>query len=350
MVTSPPRAVVTAATAFVLTLVASTGVLWEVKRRNDASLEAFRQMQGQQRSALEFALSAIDQMTRSVMDNRGNVPGARADDEARRVFPYAIAFSEHVRKSVGDTPSTREIVAKAFRQSGRARLMLGDPRGREDYRHAIQVYEDLATRSPERIWLRTGLIETLREYASLLAEPIDAAEAHGSARRAIEIAETLIGDRSVAAPRFRKELIGPFGGQAWNLVSHVPVRPGDVTQAVRIAWQAVDWDADQPDSWRSLGIACYRSRDWQSAAASFRRAMDLDGDGTAADWFFLAAINHQLGNDHEARRWYDRAISWLKQAPDRAGSAGAELRRSRDEALRALGPATPKAGAANGGS
>ena len=42
--------------------------------------------------------------------------------------------------------------------------------------------------------------------------------------------------------------------------------------------------------------------------------MDLDKGGNAADWFLMAAIDHHLGNDSDARRWYERAISWLKQA------------------------------------
>jgi tetratricopeptide (TPR) repeat protein len=120
-------------------------------------------------------------------------------------------------------------------------------------------------------------------------------------------------------------------------VSQAPLRPGDVAKAVRIARQAVDWDADRPDSWRSLGISCYRAGDWKSAATSFRRAMDLDKGGNAADWFLMAAIDHHLGNDSDARRWYERAISWLKQHNLSESTGDLELRRSREEAIRALG-------------
>ena len=231
----------------------------------------------------------------------------------------------------------QEVVAKSLRQSGRSRLILGNVRGREDYRRAIQIYEEIAAQFPERIWLRTGLIETLREYASMLAEPVDSAEAESSIHRAVDVADTLIGNRSAALPCFRKELIGPFSGLAWNLVSQSPLRPGDVSSAVRIARQAVDWDSERPNSWRSLGMACYRFGDWQSAATSLRRAMDLDNGGNAADWFLMAAIDHHLGNDKEARRWYDRAVSWLKQVPAPVDLGGPELRRSHEEAIRPSG-------------
>ena len=65
--------------------------------------------------------------------------------------------------------------------------------------------------------------------------------------------------------------------------------------------------------------------------------MDLDKGGNAADWFLMAAIDHHLGNDSDARRWYERAISWLKQHNLSESTGDLELRRSREEAIRALG-------------
>jgi eukaryotic-like serine/threonine-protein kinase len=329
--------VVTSASALVLGLMASTVVLWEAKRRDDASIAAFKKVRFQERLALENALGAIDQVTRALMENRENPSRSPLSDEAHRPIPYMIAFSDCIPKLFAEDDKMQEVVAKALRQSGRSRLILGQVRGREDYRRAIQVYEEIAARFPERVWLRTGLIETLREYASMLAEPVDSAEADSTIRRAVDVADTLIGNRSAALPCFRKELIGPFSGLAWNLVSQAPLRPGDVSSAVRIARQAVDWDSERPDSWRSLGMACYRSGDWQSAAASLRRAMDLDNGGNAADWFLMAATDHHLGNANDARRWYDRAVSWLKLAPAPLDLGGPELRRSHEEAIRALG-------------
>ncbi len=331
-----PAVVATGAT-IVLTLMASTGFLWQAKRADDATLEEFRRLRVQERVALESALGAIDKLTSVLMEDWPRGSGVALAHEAQRAFPYAIAFSERIPKIFAQDDHMQEVVAKALRQSGRFRLILGDSRGRDDYRRAIQVYEELATRFPERIWLRTGLIETLREHASLLAEPIDSTEAEGSIRRAVEVAETLVGNQSAALPCFRKALVGPFSGLAWNFVSQAPLRPGDVAKAVRIARQAVDWDADRPDSWRSLGISCYRAGDWKSAATSFRTAMDLDKGGNAADWFLMAAIDHHLGNDSDARRWYERAISWLKQHNLSESTGDLELRRSREEAIRALG-------------
>ena len=236
----------------------------------------------------------------------------------------------------------REVVAKALRQAGRSRLILGDAHGRTEYRRAIQIYEELAARFPERIWLRTGLIETLHEYANLLEEPSSAEEADVSIHRAVEVAGTLIGNQSAAMPCFRKDLVGPFSGLAWTIVSQARLRPIEVAQAIRIAQQAVDWDSQRSDAWRSLGMTCYRAGDWKSASSSLRQAMDLDRGGNAADWFLMSAIDHHLGKHTDARRWYDGAISRLTEAGSSERIGGIELHRSRVEALKALGMPVPE--------
>ena len=180
----------------------------------------------------------------------------------------------------------QEVVAKALRQSGRSRLILGDSRGRDDYRRAIQVYEELAARFPERIWLRTGLIETLREYASLLAEPIDSTEADGSIRRAVEVADTLIGNQSAALPCFRKALVGPFSGLAWNFVSQAPLRPGDVAQA----------DTDRPAS-RRLGCRPARLLAFAGHLLLSRRRLEVGCDLVSDErWIWTKAETPPIGS------------------------------------------------------
>jgi eukaryotic-like serine/threonine-protein kinase len=334
-------AVVASASAVVVALAAGMLVLWEAKRRDDATLLEFRRLRAQERTALENALGAIDQITRALMEDRQRAPESPLADEAKRAFPLAIAFSESIPKMYEHDEQMREVVAKALRQAGRSRLILGDARGRNEYRRAIQIYEELAARFPERIWLRTGLIETLHEYASLLAEPSYALEADVSIHRAVEVADTLIGNQSAALPHFRKDLVGPFSGLAWTIVSQARLCPIELAQAIRIAQQAVDWDSERSDAWRSLGMTCYRAGDWNSASSSFRQAIDLDHGGNAADWFLMAAIDHHLGKHEEARRWYDRAVARLSQASLSERTGGVELRRSRVEALKALGMPVP---------
>jgi hypothetical protein len=83
------------------------------------------------------------------------------------------------------------LAAQARRRAGRSRLIRDDARGRDDFRRAIRIYEELIVRFPERSALRLALIETLSEFAAVLVEPMDSAEAQESARRALELANTI---------------------------------------------------------------------------------------------------------------------------------------------------------------
>ena len=56
-------------------------VLWEAKRRDEATLSEFRRLRYQERMALENALGAIDQITRTLIeDRRKRRPQARSSD------------------------------------------------------------------------------------------------------------------------------------------------------------------------------------------------------------------------------------------------------------------------------
>ena len=114
-------------------------------------------------------------------------------------------------------------------------MNLGGTRGRDDYREAIQIYENIAARYPKNIWLRAGLITTLDEHAGLLNLPDDAAEADASFRRSLAVAEGLIGDKDADAHCFSTQLVRPFNNLAWELVCRrTPAHAGDVGIAVRL--------------------------------------------------------------------------------------------------------------------
>ena len=105
------------------------------------------------------------------------------------MLPIAIQYYDKVSSKYAGSEPNQEVAAKALRQAGYARMVLGRPRGRDDYRAAIRIYESMAARFPGYLWLRTGLIETLQEYAGLLKSPADAVEADASFRRALAVAE-----------------------------------------------------------------------------------------------------------------------------------------------------------------
>jgi hypothetical protein len=41
--------------------------------------------------------------------------------------------------------------------------------------------------------------------------------------------------------------------------------------------------------------------------------MEFYSGGNASDWFFLAMAHGQLGDQPQARRWFDKAVQWMDE-------------------------------------
>ena len=330
------RPVVVASTAALLVILAtSTAVLWEAKRRTDATLAKYQDTRRVQHYALQKALGALGQFTQSSVTSTGVSSTTRP--EVAQALSIAIDYFDELAGMFAGDDGNQEVVAKALRHAGLARMSVGSSRGRDSYHQAIRIYEKLAARSPDRIWYRTGLIETLQEYAGLLTTPADAAEADSLRRHALKVAEQLVGDKEAGKHCFRIGLVGPLNSLAWDLVCRPTVRPSDAALAIRLASQAVDWEPNQAGFWNTLGVANYRVGDWFAAALALRRSIELNKGGNATDWFFLACITHRQGDAHQAEGFYDRAVAWMRRNPITDQAQAAELSGFRDEAARILG-------------
>ena len=179
-------AVVAAAAALLLTRAISTVVLWEANRRTAAVMAMHRLVANEAIASVSLSLGIVDQLTHTAAFSNGREPmHATGDVGARKT---ALYFYDSIAKKFSAQTQMQELSAKAFRSAGYTRLVLGDPKGRLDYHNAIRTYQEIAARSPEFLWLRTALIDTLQEYASLLTAPEDTNEASGSIRHALEIA------------------------------------------------------------------------------------------------------------------------------------------------------------------
>lgn len=99
----------------------------------------------------------------------------------------------------------------------------------------------------------------------------------------------------------------------WVLATCPEPRLREADRALELAQQAVLHAPEQGDFWSTLGTAQYRTGDWEESMSSLEKAMELRDGGNSFDWFFLAMGHWQLGQPDEARRWYDRAVEWMKQ-------------------------------------
>src|SRR5262249_52394325 len=98
---------------------------------------------------------------------------------------------------------------------------------------------------------------------------------------------------------------------AWILANSSEARYRDPNQAVVLAKKAVELVPKSPDYANTLGIAQYRAGDWKAAITALEMSMELRKGGNGLDWFFLAMAHWQLGNQDQARKWYDQAVSWM---------------------------------------
>jgi hypothetical protein len=203
-----------------------------------------------------------------------------------------------------------EVTAKARRRAGFYRMVLRDPRAIDDYQAAIRMYQGLADRAPARVWLRTDLISTSREFAHWMETYGHADDAEDATRRALTVAQGLLDDRAADLPCFSKNLVEPFHDLAWTLVRRPSSRPDDPSLALRLARRLIVWYPERAASWTILAMAEYRVGDNSAAARALRKSMKLHPDGgDRRDWLILSLIQRRDGDEESARAWYDRAIT-----------------------------------------
>jgi tetratricopeptide (TPR) repeat protein len=106
----------------------------------------------------------------------------------------------------------------------------------------------------------------------------------------------------------------------------------DPQRSLELAKQAVELMPEDGETWNALGIARFRTGDWQGVVAPLEKSMVLR-KGDSFDYFFLAMAQQQLGKADEARSWYDMAVEWM----DKHNPANPDLRRWRGEAEALLG-------------
>jgi tetratricopeptide (TPR) repeat protein len=100
---------------------------------------------------------------------------------------------------------------------------------------------------------------------------------------------------------------------AWSLTTCPDTSQRDPAQALRQAAKAVAAEPANGNFLNTLGAAYYRSGKLKEARAAFDKSMQLSKGGNGSDWFFLAMICKQTGEDGAARDWFERAVAWTAQ-------------------------------------
>jgi Flp pilus assembly protein TadD len=102
---------------------------------------------------------------------------------------------------------------------------------------------------------------------------------------------------------------------------------------VEFARKAVELAPEDGTAWNTLGVALLRAGSWKESINALQKSKDLRKAGDSSNWFFLAMAHRHLGDQDEARKWYNQGVQWMeKNQPE-----DEELRRFRAEAAELLG-------------
>jgi serine/threonine protein kinase/tetratricopeptide (TPR) repeat protein len=166
------------------------------------------------------------------------------------------------------------------------------------YRQAISLAEQLPVGTGAAPEHHRQLATTKRALADLLRATGRAREADEWYCQTIEILKELPDYQS------RCDL-------AWILVTIPEPRRWDAALALQLAKQVSQTLPLHATSFRILGVAHYRTGDWNSAIEALARSMQLSGGGDASDWLFLAMAHWRNGETVRARQCYDRAVDTM---------------------------------------
>ena len=325
-------AVVSTAVVLLLALATGTALLWRSNLRTEAALQprsrtcdpgegggrlasltSAAHHKREHRGSL-WMFSAMDRLVYPIMI-KARDPEAGLNGEDRRTIADLIAFYDHTISTLPEDATHAEVIAKAARRSGLYRVRLKDPRADRDYGRAIRVLDEHARRAPTHIWLRTELIDVLREYAEGLAARDRADAAEKVFRQALAVAEPLLTVKDATYPCFSKGLVKQFDPLARSLAIRPSGQSGDLALAVRMAEWAVEREPAEGAFRQTLGLCRYRIGDWASAVVDLEESMKLSQGGEVVDWLLMALTQARRGETRDARIWHRRALG-------RIGSGG----------------------------
>lgn len=105
---------------------------------------------------------------------------------------------------------------------------------------------------------------------------------------------------------------------AYEMVRDPGWEPHMVAQAITWIRRSIELEPDGVAKWNTLGIAHYRAGEYAEAIETLHRAESLSPDTYFGyNAVFLAMAHRQLGDNNEARQWYDKAVEWMeKDEPD----------------------------------
>ncbi len=247
-------------------------------------------------------------------------------DECCRLLESAVA-RQQAALAVKTCALYRESLRDAYLALTATRLR------QNDYRKAAEAAEQLPRANPNH-WEEHFRTVSFLARCLVAAEQDKHLEKGARQERAASYGRRLqqhLNELSRRAP----DNAAASNALAWFLATCPKPELRDPARALALALKATRLAPGQAGYWNTLGVSYCRLGKWDQAVTALRRSVRLSGEGECADWLFLAIACWKLDRSVEARRWYDRALTWM----DEHKAQDEELLRFRDEATRLIGPA-----------
>jgi serine/threonine protein kinase len=111
----------------------------------------------------------------------------------------------------------------------------------------------------------------------------------------------------------KSEQAASLNNLAWLLATTSERTLRDPDRAVELAAKAVEIRPTSSVFWNTLGVAYYRDGEFEMAIDSLEKSDELESRYFGYNGIFIAMAHHRLGNEDEARDFYERSIAWRKE-------------------------------------
>jgi serine/threonine protein kinase len=242
-------------------------------------------------------------------------------DETAALLTRAVELAAQLTRDFPDVPAYGNVNAAALNELALSHLHAGNAdEAAMALRQSHDILEKLVERLPEVAEYRTTLANVLTNQADQLRAAQDYTAAQKAYQDAVEILETLVVDDQGGADT-RRLLAHNLAMLAWCYCGGPDAKDDDPPQALRLAERAIALHAKQQreDPWarQVLGMALCRSGDWTGGLRELDTSMKHDRGGDGWQWIIVSLAHANLGHADEAQQWYERAVAWAKENPNR---------------------------------
>jgi len=260
------------------------------------------------------------------LDVRGRVLSDRGHNEqAKSDHELAAETYRQLAEAFPTVPQYRERRAVCRSHLGQVLHKLGEhAAARQHFLAAVKTLEDLIQTAPEVTAYRDELAFVHEHLGVLLQDMDETAEAQSALERARALRHDLV--EQSPAPEYLHNL-------AWFLANCPSAQFRNPEEAIALVRQAREEAPQNATFCNTLGVAYYRSGDWQKSIETLREAIRLRPEGNGRDWLFLAMAQWRLGDSEQAKESFSRGRRWMEEnRPDNL-----ELKRIHEEAAGVLG-------------